>query len=83
MNSAKQFNGLAFNVRDTVQNVCHIVICAVCADRTGRETGETGFAAFHIECGRLAGGNSLDRTDAKTSRAIRQLILRVQAAFSV
>jgi hypothetical protein len=70
MKSAKQLNGLVFDVRGASQKVSHIIVCAECADGTDGQTGKTTLAFFRVERGRLADCDCLNRANIKTRRAL-------------
>ena len=71
MQSAQQFDGLAFDVRGAVQQRRDIVIGMIRADGTGGQAGETGLAALRIEGGRLASRDGADGTCERSSEANR------------
>jgi hypothetical protein len=83
MKSAKQLDGLVFDVRGAGQKVGYIVIRAECADGTDGQTGKATLAFFGVERRRLADGDRVHWADTETRPALRKLILRVQAAFRI
>ena len=70
MKPAEQFHGLVFDVRDAVQKVGNIIVRAIGADRTDRQTGETGLTTFVVERRRFANCDCIYGTNAETCRAI-------------
>jgi hypothetical protein len=83
MESAEQFNGLTFDMRDAVEQTRNIIIGAVCANWTDGNAGKAGLANFGVEPGRLVNGNCIDGTNTETRCAFGILIARMQTVFRI